>query len=123
MTAGVYGRLSQLDAEGSLRPVGFLADNQAAVGEAKSQWESLARFLQHPYHFAETAGGEERPSKQMRREQLVERAAAAAAAADTAMVGPLQRQMEMLVALRARLDARDREAESRAPGGGEQTHE
>lgn len=136
VTAGVYGKLSLLDAEGSLVPVGFLSDGRRDSAAAKEQWESLARFLKEPYHFAEEEAQQglgERPTKQMRRE-LLERARSASGSAETAVVGHLQRQMEMLVALKQRLDADGGAAAAVAkekrppggearPGGAQQTHE
>lgn len=125
VTAGVYGRLSLLDAEGSLVPVGFLADGRRESASAKEQWESLARFLKEPYRFAEEEEASERPTKQMRRD-LLERARSASGGAETVVVGHLQRQMDMLMEMKRRLDG----GEKKETGGGEapadgaqQTHE
>ena len=125
-TSGVYGRLALGDAEAGLASTApFLADDGGRGAAQRGEWESLARFLREPYHFTEAtaavaaagtmrsrppdpaaaaaAATSPRPSKQMRRALL---ARAAGATADVRTVeGTLQRQLELLVEVKQRLDA------------------
>ena len=53
VTSGAYGRIAQADLEAQLGRHATFLQHQSRECK-RSEWQTLAEFLKHPYHFTES---------------------------------------------------------------------